>query len=52
MKMVSFLGLIFVSLAFSCALLIMDEQCLPDEFKFWLYFDISLPLIVVVWFCS
>jgi len=48
MKVLTFLGLIFIPLAFSCSLLSMNESYLPATGHFWIYFAVSLPLIVFV----
>lgn len=43
----TFIGLLFVPLTFASGLLSMDERFIPGAGDFWLYFAISVPLILV-----
>ena len=43
----TFIGLLFVPLAFVSGLLSMNERFIPGAGDFWLYFAISVPLILL-----
>jgi hypothetical protein len=48
MKMLTFLGLGFIPLAFTCGLLSMNDRYLPGTGLFWIYWAVALPLIILV----
>ncbi|KAK8127218.1 hypothetical protein PG984_008326 [Apiospora sp. TS-2023a] len=47
-KVLTFLGLVFIPLAYTAAMFSMAEPYAPGGEKFWQYFAISFPLIVLV----
>lgn len=47
-KSLSLLGMIFLPLSFCTGLFSMNDQYLPGTELFWMYFAVSLPLIVIV----
>ncbi|KAK7928317.1 hypothetical protein PG985_005315 [Apiospora marii] len=47
-KVLTFLGLVFIPLAYTATLFSMAEPYAPGGDKFWQYFAISIPLIVLV----
>lgn len=47
-KALTFVGLVFIPLAYMASLFSMSDPYGPGGGKFWLYFVISLPLVVVV----
>jgi hypothetical protein len=49
-KTLTFLGLVFIPLAFTCAILSMNEQYLPSGMRFWVYFAICIPLVALLFF--
>jgi hypothetical protein len=48
MKVLTFLGLVFIPLAFTCGLLSMNDRYLPGTGLFWIYWVIAIPLIILV----
>jgi hypothetical protein len=47
-RALTFVGLVFIPLAYTTSLLAMSEQFLPGARYFWVYFSISIPLVLVV----
>lgn len=47
-KTLTVVGLIFIPLAYTCGLFSMSDQFRPGERLFWVYFVVSLPLILLV----
>jgi hypothetical protein len=47
-KALTFVGLIFIPLAYTASLLSMSDGFLPGSDQFWIYFGISIPLIIIV----
>jgi hypothetical protein len=47
-KALTFLGLVFIPLAYTASLFSMSDPYGPGDEKFWMYFAISLPLILCV----
>jgi len=47
-KTLTVVGLVFIPLAYTCALFSMSDQFRPGSSLFWVYFAVSVPLIVLV----
>ena len=47
-KTLTLLGMVFIPLAFCTGLFSMNDQYLPGTASFWIYFAVSIPLIVSV----
>lgn len=47
-KTLTLLGMVFIPLAFCTGLFSMNDQYLPGTASFWIYFAVSIPLIVAV----
>lgn len=51
-KTLTVVGLIFIPLAYTCALFSMSDQFRPGERLFWVYFAVSIPLILLVFLAT
>ena len=47
-KTLTVVGLVFIPLAYTCALFSMSDQFRPGSNLFWVYFAVSIPLILLV----
>lgn len=47
-KTLTIVGLIFIPLAYTCALFSMTDQFSPGSKLFWVYFAVSIPLVILV----
>lgn len=47
-KTLTLLGMVFIPLSFCAGLFSMDDPFLPGTASFWIYFAVSIPLIVAV----
>ncbi|KAH9213611.1 hypothetical protein DL95DRAFT_436331 [Leptodontidium sp. 2 PMI_412] len=47
-KTLTVVGLVFIPLAYTCALFSMSDQFRPGAHLFWVYFAVSVPLVFVV----
>jgi hypothetical protein len=47
-KTLTVVGLVFIPLAYTCALFSMSDQFRPGSNLFWVYFAVSIPLIFLV----
>ena len=47
-KTLTAVGLVFIPIAYTCALFSMGDQFLPGSNLFWVYFAVSTPLIFLV----
>ena len=48
MKALSIAGVVFIPLTYTSSLFSMTQQFMPGAEKFWIYFAVALPLMVVV----
>lgn len=51
-KTLTLLGMVFIPLAFSTGLFSMNDRYLPGTASFWIYFAVSIPLIVAVFLAA
>jgi hypothetical protein len=51
-KTLTLLGMVFIPLAFCSGLFSMNDQYLPGTASFWIYFAVSIPLILAVFFVA
>jgi hypothetical protein len=47
-RALAIIGLVFIPLAYTSALFSMSEQYSPGADYFWIYFAVSIPLMVIV----
>lgn len=51
-KTLTLLGMVFIPLAFCTGLFSMNDQYLPGTASFWVYFAVSVPMIVIVFLAA
>ncbi len=51
-KTLTILGMVFIPLAYCCGLFSMNEAYLPGRQEFWVYFSVSLPMIICVFLAA
>jgi hypothetical protein len=47
-KTLTVVGLVFIPLAYTCALFSMSDQFRPGSNGFWVYFAVSIPMVLLV----
>jgi len=51
-KTLTLLGMVFIPLAFCTGLFSMNDYYLPGTASFWVYFAVSIPLVISVFFVA
>lgn len=47
-RVLTLLATVFIPLSFTCGLLSMSDEYLPGSAKFWVFFAVSVPLVILI----